>query len=93
MKKAIRILAVILAVFMLSTTVLADNFTPSVEQKESPDVVTTTDSKGDEAAAIITDSKGEEVVGVPVGEVIVTSVAGGDKASEEIKEALQSAQE
>lgn len=93
MKKAIRILAVVLAVFMLSTTVLADNFTPSVEQKESPDVVITTDSKGEEVAAIITDSKGEEVVGVPVGEVIVTSVAGANKASEEIKEALQSAQE
>ena len=92
MKKAIRILAVILAVFMLSTTVLADNFTPSVEQKESPEVVTTTDSKGEEVAAVITDSENKEVAGVPVGEIVVTSVAGASKATEEIKEVLQAAQ-
>lgn len=93
MKKAIRILAVVLAVFMLSTSVWADNFTPSVEQKESPDVVTTTDSKGEEVAAVIIDSDNKEVVGVPVGEIIVTSVAGASKATEEIREALQTAQE
>lgn len=93
MKKAIRILAVILAVFMLSTTVLADNFTPSVEQKDSPEVITTTDSKGDEVAAIITDSENKEVVGVPVGEIIVTSVAKVSNADEEVKEVLKAAQE
>lgn len=93
MKKAIRILAVILAVFMLSTTVLADNFTPSVEQKESPDIVISTDSKGDEVAAIITDADNKEVVGVPVGEIIVTSVAKVSNAAEEVKEALKTAQE
>lgn len=93
MKKAIRILAVILAVFMLSTTVLADNFTPSVEQKESPDVVITTDSKGEEVGAIITDDKGEEVAGVPTGDIIVTSVAGAANATDEIKADLQAAQE
>lgn len=93
MKKAIRILAVILVVFMLSTVVLADNFTPSVEQKDSPDVITTTDSKGDEVAAIITDSENKEVVGVPVGEIIVTSVAKVSNAAEEVKEVLKAAQE
>ena len=93
MKKAIRILAVILAVFMLSTTVLADNFTPSVEQKDSPDIVISTDSKGKEVAAIITDANDKEVVGVPIGEIIITSVAGAADAAEEIKEVLQSAQQ
>lgn len=93
MKKAVRILAVVLAVFLLSTSVFADNFTPSVEQKESPDVVTTTDSKGDEVAAIITDGDNKEVVGVPVGEIVVTSVAGVANAAEEVKEVLQAAQE
>lgn len=93
MKKAIRILAVILALFMLSTTVLADNFTPSAEQKGAPDIVTSTDSKGEEVAAVITDSENKEVVGVPVGEVIVTSVAKAHEAHEEIQEVLQAAQE
>ena len=93
MKKAIRIFAVILALFMLSTTVLADNFTPSVEQKDSPEVVITTDSKGEEVAAVITDSDNKEVVGVPVGEIIVTSVAKVAEASEEVKVVLQAAQE
>lgn len=93
MKKAIRILAVILALFMLSTTVLADNFTPSVEQKDSPEVVITNDSKGEEVAAVITDSDNKEVVGVPVGEIVVTSVAKVTEASEEVKVVLQAAQE
>lgn len=94
MKKVIRILVVLFAVVALSTSALADNFTPSVEQKGAPDIVVVEDSKGNEVAAVIVNPNNEEVAGVPTGDIIITSVADADKAeNEEIKTDLKAAQE
>jgi len=94
MKKSIRILAVVLAVLVMSTTVFADNFTPSVEQKGSPEIVITTDNDGKEIAAVISDAKDDVVANVPNGEVVLTSVANAAAATtpEAVKAALQAAQ-
>ena len=94
MKKAIRIFAVILAVLVLSTSVFADNFTPSVEQKGSPEIVVNTDSEGKEIAGVISDAKNDLVANVPSGDIILTSVADAAAAStpEAVKAALQAAQ-
>ena len=94
MKKSIRILAVVLVVLVMSTNVFADNFTPSVEQKGSPEIVTTTDNDGKEIAAVISDAKDDLVTNVPTGDVVLTSVANAAAATtpDAVKAALQAAQ-
>ena len=77
----------------LSIPAMAAEFTPSVEGKPAPDVVTQTDSKGNECAAIIYDENGAEVTGVPNGDLIITPVSADNAPSAEIKENLMAAYE
>lgn len=86
------LLAGILALSM-SVPALAAEFTPSVESKAAPEVVTQTDSSGNECAAIIYDADGKELVSVPTGDLIVTPVSVTDEASDETKEVLEAAYE
>lgn len=85
-------LAIVLTVTM-SIPAMAAEFTPSVEGKPAPDVVTQTDSNGNECAAIIYDANGNEVTGVPSGDLIITPVSAEDAPSSEIKEKLMDAYE
>lgn len=94
MKK--KIFALFLAVAMItamSIPAMAAEFTPSVEAKPAPEVVTQTDSNGNECAAIIYDADGNEIAGVPSGDLIVTPVSADDASSAEIKEKLDAAYE
>ncbi|NCB93991.1 MAG: hypothetical protein EOM40_15740 [Clostridia bacterium] len=85
-------LATVLMVTM-SNSAMAAEFTPSVEGKPAPEVVTQTGKDGKEYAAIIYDANGNEMVGVPAGNLTVTSVAGKDSASPEIQKKLDEAYE
>jgi hypothetical protein len=94
MKK--KISALFLAVSMMTAMAIpamAAEFTPSVEAKPAPEVVTQTDSNGNECAAIIYDANGNEIACVPSGDLIVTPVSADDASSAEIKEKLEAAYE
>lgn len=94
MKKISSLLLAGILALSLSVPAFAAEFTPSVESKAAPEVVTQTDSSGNECAAIIYDADGNELVGVPVGDLIVTPVSStDDTASAEVKAALESAYE
>ena len=69
----------------------AAKFTPSVEGKAAPEVVSQKGSDGNEYAAIIRDADGNEIKGVPFGDLIVTPVSKADNASESIKKRLETA--
>lgn len=91
MKCRNRIIALVLAVLLLSVTAYAEKFTPSVEQKGAPEIVAVNDKSGNEVCAVIVDANGNEVAGVPVGELVITPVADAEKASEEIHQMLDKA--
>ncbi len=92
MKK--RIIGLLLAGILalsVSAPALAVEFTPSVENKEAPEIVMQTDSTGAECVAIIRDADGKELIGVPAGDLIVTPLSSADEAAAATKEALNSA--
>lgn len=92
-KKIITMLLAVTLVMAMSIPAMAAEFTPSVENKPAPEVVTQTDSNGNECVAIIYDADGNEIVGVPEGYLIVTPVAASEMPSAEIKENLEAAYE
>ena len=92
-KKIITMLLAITLVMAMSVPAMAAEFTPSVESKPAPEVVTQTDSNGNECAAIIYDANGNEIVGVPTGDLIVTPVSASDAPTAEIREKLEAAYE
>ena len=94
MKKIRSLLLAGILVLSLSAPAFAAEFTPSVESKAAPEVVTQKDSSGNECAAIIYDADGKELVGVPTDDLIVTPVSStDDTVSAEVKAALESAYE
>ena len=95
MKNGIRRMfaGVLSAVLLAGSVCAAESFTRSVTQKGAPEIVTTTDEKGEEIAAIIRDEKKEDVAAVPVGDLIITPLAEAEEAAETIKENLKSAYE
>ena len=93
MKKIVGLLFAGILAWSISAPALALEFTPSVENKLAPDVITQTDSSGNEIVAIIYDDDGNELVGVPEGSVVITPVSLAAEASSEVAEALASAYE
>lgn len=91
MKKICTFLMVIVLASMMCVPVFAAEFTPSVEAKPAPEVMTQTGSDGNEYAAIIYDGGGNELVGVPVNGLTVTPVSASDTAPASVREALESA--
>ncbi|MCD8375850.1 MAG: hypothetical protein LUD69_02790 [Oscillospiraceae bacterium] len=79
------------ALSALSVPALAAEFTSSVTAKQAPAVVTTTTESGEEVAAIIYDENDEEVIGIEVGDLIVTPLSEAEEAEETISTALTSA--
>ena len=78
MKKIVVILSAILLVVALAVPSFAAGFTPSVEQKGAPTVVSATDADGNAFAD---------------GEVIVTPVSAADSADAAIADGLKAAYE
>lgn len=87
---AILMLVVALAAAMMIPA-YAVGFTPSVEAKPAPEIVSQTSKDGNEYGIIIYDADEEEVVGVPLSNLIVTPVSQASAAEPEIKENLESA--
>lgn len=79
------------ALSALSVPALAAEFTSIVTAKQAPAVVTTTTESGEEVAAIIYDENDEEVIGIEVGDLIVTPLSEAEEAEETISTALTSA--
>lgn len=92
-KKIIPMLLAVVLVVAMSIPAMAAEFTPSVENKPAPEVVTQTDSTGNESAAIIYDANGNEVAGIPEGDLTVTPVSASEAPSAEIREKLEAAYE
>ena len=89
-----KLATLLLAVVLMMTTALpafAAEFTPSVEGKAAPEIIPQIGKDGKEYAAIIRDADGNEVMGVPIGELIVTPVSQTDEADAKIRETLESA--
>ncbi len=74
-KKLFRIMLALTLVAAMSVTAFAARFTPSVVDKPAPEVVTQTDSQGNEVSAIIRDAAGNEVAGVSATDMVVTPVS------------------
>lgn len=91
-KLAVFMLAMALAV-STSISAMASGFTPSVQGKEAPDIVTTQDENGNEVAAMVIDTEGNVIKGVDATEITVTPVAQADESSEEVREVLNKAYE
>ena len=92
MKKTIRAIALVLVVAMMAIPVMADNFTPSAEQKGTPAINEMKDSKGNKVAAVIVDKDGKEIEGVSSKDVKVQSYADAVKtAPKEVKEEMEKA--
>jgi len=86
--KALRILSTFLiAVILLSASVAAADFTPSVEVKPAPEVVTVTDDAGNPAAGVITAEDGT-VSYITVEDIAVTAKA---DASDTVLEVIEAA--
>lgn len=92
-----KILSMLLAVMMLLMTVISvsaapNSFTPSIDAKDSPTIITQTDSNGKIVHSIIFNKNGHEITGVPAGGIIITPIAGADSAPDDIKGAIKNAQ-
>lgn len=98
MKKIFTILtaSALIAASIVPTLVAADGFTPSVEQKEAPVIVETTDKNGVTVGAIIievgeTVEDRKEVSSIPVEAITVTAISRIDDAPAEVKEEVTAA--
>lgn len=92
-KLLLSVAAALSAAVMITTSVFAAPFTPSVEQKGAPEIVTVKDKDGNDVVAIIRDKDGNEIVGVPSGELLVTPISKSEEAPEEIQKMLNDAYE
>jgi len=89
--KALRaITAIVLATLLLSISVTAADFTPIVEFKAAPKVITVTDAEGNPAAGTITDAEGN-VSYIPVESITITASADLETAPEEVKAIIDDA--
>lgn len=93
MKALCKVITVVLAVLMLAIPVSAANFTPSVEQKGAPEIVTTEKTDGTAIVAVIEDPDGQDVHDVTPAEIVVTPVADSKKASKAVRKELEEAYE
>lgn len=93
MKKISSILLAVALVVMMSVTAFAAGFTPSVEYKEAPEVVTQTNAAGETVAAIIRDANGKEIGSIKVEDLVVTASSATDKADPATKAQMDSAKE
>lgn len=82
MKKLCSLVLTAVLLFCLSVSALAVAFTPSVEQKDAPQIVPITDSEGHKADAVITEEDGTEtVVGEdPSLQIVITPYSKKDEA-------------
>ena len=93
-RKIIAMFLAALLVVALGAATMAASFTPSVESKPAPEVVSIKGSDGQTYAGIIRDKNGNEIAGVPDGALIVTPVSQKDSTSyEKVKERLKRAYE
>ena len=93
-RKIIAMFLAALLVVAMGAAAMAAGFTPSVESKPAPEVVSIKGSDGTTYAGIIRDENGNEVIGVPDGALIVTPVSQKDSTSyEKVKERLKRAYE
>lgn len=81
MKKFAAIFAAMLISAFATGTVLAADFTPSVEGKDAPTVNVQVDESGNEYVAVIHDADGNQMQNVTADKLIVTPVSQKDKAS------------
>ncbi len=79
MKKAMRLITILLIVAVLAVPVYAaiagNNFTPSVTQKGSPRIINFRDSNGDEYPAVIVNENGEIIAYIPEDAIKIVSLA------------------
>lgn len=91
MKNAKKLIMALALAAVLAFSVTAADFTPSVQQKQAPSIVTSNDSEGNDCVAIIKDANGKEVYSVKSGEIVVTSLAESNAKGGDVKKNLQSA--
>lgn len=91
MKKMAAILLTAVLALGSSMSVMAADFTPSVTQKEAPEVKTTKMADGTEVYGIFKDKDGKEIAGLKKKDIIITPVAKRDTASADIKKNLDEA--
>ena len=91
MKKMAAILLTAVLALGSSMSVMAADFTPSVTQKEAPEVKTTKMADGTEVYGIFKDKDGKEIAGLKKEDIIITPVAKRDTASADIKKNLDEA--
>lgn len=70
-------------------------FTPSVEFKDAPEVVVTTDAEGNAVAGTITDAEGTVIANVPVESIVITpiSAVAKEETDAEVAEKLNAVKE
>ena len=91
MKKMAAILLTAVLALGSSMSVMAADFTPSVTQKEAPEVKTTKMADGTEVYGIFKDKDGKEIAGLKKEDIIITPVAKRDTASADLKKNLDEA--
>ena len=91
MKKIAAFLLTAVLVLGSSMSVMAADFTPSVTQKEAPEVKVMKMADGTEVYGIFRDKDGKEIAGLKRGDIIITPVAKRDSASAQIKKNLDEA--
>ena len=87
-KKLISTVCVLVLMSALTLEASADNFRPSVERKEAPELADIKDKDGRDVAAIIYDASGSELAGVERGYIIVTPLSKADEVGGSIRESL-----
>lgn len=91
MKKLISAVCVLVLIASITAQGYADNFRPSVERKEAPELSDMKDASGKSVAAIIYNADGSELAGVERDCIIVTPLSKADEAGGNIREKLISA--
>jgi len=89
MKSVSKILAVLLAVLMLSTCAFAVDFAADIEIRKAPELVRVIDANGKATIAQIHDAQGNLLAGLD--EILVTELAKAEFADKEIREELEKA--
>ena len=95
MKKLMTFFLTMALIASMSLTGVAANFTPSVQGKPAPEivtnVVTTADGKTQSYVAKVLDEEGKLVKNIEKGSVVITPVSKSKKAEPEVKAALDKA--
>lgn len=94
MKTGKKVLAVLTAAFLslsMTTAAAASQFVPSIEAKDSPQIIQIQNLAGEWVDAIIYDKNGNEVASAYSNQLIVTPYAKKDQANQTIKSYLEHA--